>query len=47
MLLDDGVLLAFGAPAVQVRALRIGQRVRLRLDSDVVTALTISTLPFT
>lgn len=47
VLLDDGAVLAFDGSAVQVLALRLGQRVRLRLDSDAVTALTIATLPFT
>lgn len=45
VLLDDGRVLAFEGDAVQVRALRLGQRVQLRTDGKRVTALTISTLP--
>lgn len=44
-LLDDGQLLEFGGEAVQVRALRLGQRVQLRVEDGRVTALTITTLP--
>ena len=47
LLLDDGRQLDFPGEAVQVRALRLGQRVRLRMDGDRVTALTLATLPFT
>jgi hypothetical protein len=47
VLLDDGRELGFPGEAVQVRALRPGQRVRLRLDGGQVVALTIATLPFT
>jgi len=44
-LLDDGQLVEFDGAAVQVRALRLGQRVRLRVEGGRVTALTITTLP--
>jgi hypothetical protein len=48
VLLDDGRALAFPARAFDasgLRLLRLGQRVRLRLDDEgVVTFLTISTL---
>ena len=47
LLLDDGRQLDFPGDAVQVRALRLGQRVRLQLTAGQVTALTIATLPFT
>jgi hypothetical protein len=47
LLLDDGRQLDFSGEAVQVRALRLGQRVRLRMAGDQVAALTIATLPFT
>jgi 2-phospho-L-lactate guanylyltransferase len=47
LLLDDGRELDFPGEAVQVRALRLGQRVRLRLDAGRVVALTVATLPFT
>jgi 2-phospho-L-lactate guanylyltransferase len=47
VLLDDGRQVDFPGEAVQVRSLRLGQRVRLRLDADRVIALTIVTLPFT
>ena len=46
LLLDDGRELDFPGEAVQVRALRLGQRVRLRLEADQVVALTVATLPF-
>jgi hypothetical protein len=46
VLLDDGSVLAFAGDAVQVRALRSGQRVRLRVEGSDVVAVTISTLPF-
>ena len=49
VLLDDGRLLAFPARAFDasgLRLLRIGQRVRLRLDDDGdIEFLTIATLP--
>ncbi|MDT7572278.1 MAG: hypothetical protein QOE05_2452 [Actinomycetota bacterium] len=47
LLLDDGRELDFPGEAVQVRALRSGQRVRLRLDGELVSAVTLATLPFT
>jgi hypothetical protein len=47
VLLDDGQELAFEGPAVQVRALRAGQRVQLLVEGNEVVALTIATLPFT
>ncbi|MCU1588844.1 MAG: Cold shock CspA family protein [Frankiales bacterium] len=47
LLLDDGRQLEFPGAAVQVRGLRLGQRVQLRLEGDQVVALTIATLPFT
>ncbi|MCW2723794.1 MAG: hypothetical protein JWN35_715 [Frankiales bacterium] len=46
VLLDDGSELSFPGDAVQVRALRSGQRVQLRKDGDRVVAVTLSTLPF-
>jgi 2-phospho-L-lactate guanylyltransferase len=46
LLLDDGRQLDFPGEAVQVRSLRLGQRVRLRLEADHVVALTVATLPF-
>jgi 2-phospho-L-lactate guanylyltransferase len=45
LLLDDGRQLDFPGTAVQVRALRLGQRVRLRVSEGQVVALTINTLP--
>jgi hypothetical protein len=45
VLLDDGRTVAFPGSAVQVRALRVGQRVRLRTEGGQVVALTIATLP--
>jgi len=49
LLLDDGTLMTFPARAFDasgLRALRIGQRVRLRLDDEgTVEFLTIATLP--
>jgi hypothetical protein len=47
VLLDDGTTLAFSGEAVQVRGLRLGQRVRLRVEGTDVAAVTIATLPFT
>ena len=47
LLLDDGSQLDFPGEAVQVRSLRLGQRVRLRLSGERVIALTVATLPFT
>ncbi|MDX6199931.1 MAG: hypothetical protein QOJ79_3082 [Actinomycetota bacterium] len=47
LLLDDGSRLDFPGEAVQVQALRTGQRVRLRLSDERVVALTIAALPFT
>jgi hypothetical protein len=47
VLLDDGRQLDFPGEAVEVRSLRPGQRVRLRLTGEQVAALTIATLPFT
>jgi 2-phospho-L-lactate guanylyltransferase len=47
VLLDDGSRLDFPGEAVQVRALRLGQRVRLRTSDGTVVALTVATLPFT
>ena len=47
VLLDDGRPLAFPGEAVQVRGLRLGQRVQLVLEADRVVALTIVTLPLT
>lgn len=47
VVLDDGSRLAFDRrvfAASALRLLRSGQRVRLTLDGDVVTALTIITL---
>lgn len=46
-LLDDGRQIDFPGEAVQVRSLRLGQRVKLRVEGDQVIALTIATLPFT
>jgi hypothetical protein len=45
VLLDDGQVLAFPGDALQIRALRVGQRVHLRLTGAEVVALTIATLP--
>jgi 2-phospho-L-lactate guanylyltransferase len=49
VLLDDGKVLSFPATAFDasgLRLLRLGQRVRLRLDAaGVVTFVTIATLP--
>jgi hypothetical protein len=45
LLLDDGRQLDFPGEAVQVRALRLGQRVRVRTEGGQVAALTIATLP--
>jgi hypothetical protein len=45
VLTDDGRVLAFPGDAVQCRALRLGQRVTLRLAAEQVVALTIATLP--
>jgi hypothetical protein len=49
VLLDDGRAMAFPARAFDasgLRLLRLGQRVRLRLDSDgAIEFLTIATLP--
>lgn len=49
VLLDDGRVLAFPARAFDasgLRLLRLGQRVRLRLDPEgAVTFITIATLP--
>lgn len=49
VLCDDGSVLSFGADAFDasgLRLLRLGQRVRLRLDDHgAVTFLTIATLP--
>jgi 2-phospho-L-lactate guanylyltransferase len=47
LLLDDGQQLDFPGEAVQVRALRLGQRVRLQVADGRVVALTLATLPFT
>lgn len=47
VLLDDGSRLLFDGDAVQVRALRLGQRVALHVVDGRVVALTIATLPFT
>ena len=47
VLLDNGAQLDFPGHAVQVRALRLGQRVRLELAGEQVVALTVATLPFT
>ena len=47
VLLDDGRQLGFPGEAVQVRALRLGQRVRLQLADGQVVAVTVATLPFT
>jgi hypothetical protein len=47
VLLDNGEVLSFPGRAVQVRALRAGQRVRLRLEGPDVVAVTIATLPLT
>lgn len=47
VLLDDGRRLTFAGDAVQVRSLRLGQRVRLLMSADRVLAVTIATLPFT
>ena len=49
VLLDDGQVLSFPARAFDasgLRLLRLGQRVRLRVDDDgTVTFITIATLP--
>lgn len=49
VLLDDGSVLEFGAAAFDasgLRLLRLGQRVRLRVDAGgTVTLVTIATLP--
>ena len=49
VLLDDGQVLSFPARAFDasgLRLLRLGQRVRLRVDGDgAVTFITIATLP--
>lgn len=49
VLLDDGQVLSFPARAFDasgLRLLRLGQRVRLRVDADgAVTFITIATLP--
>lgn len=49
VLLDDGRVLSFPARAFDasgLRLLRLGQRVRLRVDADgTVTFITIATLP--
>ena len=47
LLLDDGKQLEFPGEAVQVRALRLGQRVRVRMADGQVVAVTLATLPFT
>jgi hypothetical protein len=47
VLLDNGQRLDVPGESVQVRALRLGQRVRLRIEDGRVVAATISTLPFT
>jgi hypothetical protein len=47
LLLDDGRQLDFPGEAVQLRGLRQGQRVQLRVDGERVTALTIAGVPFT
>jgi 2-phospho-L-lactate guanylyltransferase len=47
LLLDDGRQLDFPGEAVQVRALRLGQRVRVLVTEGRVVALTLATLPFT
>ena len=48
VLLDDGTEIAFDAAAFDaggLRLLRVGQRVRMRLVDDRITALTLVTLP--
>jgi 2-phospho-L-lactate/phosphoenolpyruvate guanylyltransferase len=48
VLLDDGTEVAFDGAAFDaggLRLLRIGQRVRMRMDGDRVVALTLVTLP--
>ena len=48
VLLDDGTELAFDAAAFDaggLRLLRLGQRVKMRLEDGRVTALTLVTLP--
>jgi hypothetical protein len=47
LLLDDGRQLDFPGEAVQVRALRLGQRVQVLVTEGRVVALTLATLPFT
>jgi hypothetical protein len=44
LILDDGRELDFPGEAVQVRALRLGQRVRVSVSDGAVVALTIATL---
>lgn len=47
VLLDDGTELPYGGDAFRAggaRLLRLGQRVRLEVDDDVVTFLTVATL---
>lgn len=48
VLLDDGTELAFDAAAFDaggLRLLRLGQRVKMRMEDGRVTALTLVTLP--
>jgi cold shock CspA family protein len=48
VLLDDGVDVPFDAAALQgsgLRLLRVGQRVRIRVAGDRVSALTLATFP--
>lgn len=48
VLLDDGTEVAFDGAAFDaggLRLLRIGQRVRMRMEDDRVVALTLVTLP--
>ncbi|MEY9888470.1 cold shock CspA family protein [Catenulispora sp. MAP12-49] len=48
VLLDDGTEVAFGAAAFDagaLRLLRIGQRVKMRVEDGQVTAVTLVTLP--
>ena len=47
VLFDDGRRLEVSGESVQVRALRPGQRVALRIAGERVVAVTIATLPFT
>ena len=47
--LDDGTVLPFNAAALagsRLRLLRPGQRVRIRVHGDAVSALTLATFPF-